>query len=71
MSRAKWKNIINDNNLIQARSNVITPNFFNKQIKVHNGKDLKTVLITANHIGHKFGEFIFTKINAKYKVSDK
>ena len=71
MSRSKWKYIITNKDNIHARSNIITPSFFNKIIKVHNGKELKQLLINSENIGHKFGEFIQTKIIPKYKHNDK
>lgn len=67
MSRSKWKFIVINKGSIQARQNLITPNFINKQIKIHNGKSFKQLLVLPEYVGHKFGEFIQTKIIPKYK----
>lgn len=56
---------------IHSRSSTITPDFLNKTVHVHNGKEFKPVLINSNHIGHKFGEFSLTKIPAVYKRNKK
>lgn len=71
MSRSKWKYVIATKDINQARTNLITPNFFNKKLKVYNGKQFKELLVVSDNIGHKFGEFIFTKSIAKYKQHDK
>lgn len=71
MSRSKWKFIISQQGFTQSRNTLITPGFINKTIKIHNGKELKSILIQPELIGHKFGEFIYTKITPKYKASEK
>lgn len=71
MSRSKWKYICTNKSSFQARQNIITPNFINKEIKLSNGKLVKTILILPEFIGHKFGEFLQTKLVPKYKHNDK
>lgn len=78
MSRSKWKgpfidiNNINElkekrqeNKLISmGRNSEITPLLVGFSYNVHNGKTYSEVSVTENMIGHKFGEFSFTR--AKY-----
>ena len=40
---------------------MITPDMVALTIAVHNGKDHVPVFITENMVGHKFGEFAFTR----------
>jgi small subunit ribosomal protein S19 len=81
MSRSKWKTpFINlnlfkskkraeQNNQIVDRYYKIIPNYLGRRFMVHNGKNLIEILITENMIGHKFGEFAFTR--AKYIFKSK
>lgn len=36
-----------------------------KVFKVHTGNSYKEIKISSNHVGRKFGEFVFTKVSAK------
>ena len=45
-----------------ARSCTITPEFVSRTFLVHNGKEFKKVFVTENMVGHKLGEFSFTRI---------
>jgi len=45
-----------------ARNCTIIPEFVSKTFLVHNGKDFKKVFVTENMVGHKLGEFSFTRI---------
>ena len=44
-----------------ARSSTIIPEFVSKTFLVHNGKEFKKVYVTENMVGHKLGEFSFTR----------
>jgi small subunit ribosomal protein S19 len=44
-----------------ARSSVIPPEFVGHTIAVHNGNKFIPVYITENMVGHKLGEFAFTR----------
>ena len=44
------------------RSSVITPDFVGLTFAVHDGKKFKSVFITENMVGHKLGEFAFTRL---------
>lgn len=45
-----------------SRASVITPDFVNLTIGVHNGKNFVPVYVTENMVGHKLGEFSPTRI---------
>jgi ribosomal protein S19 len=57
----------------KKRSDIITPQdaIGNQTIKVHTGNGFKELKITSNHVGKKFGEFVPTKVTAKYKKHGK
>lgn len=44
-----------------ARDSVIAPDFVGHTIGVYNGKQHIPVFITENMVGHKLGEFSFTR----------
>jgi len=45
-----------------ARNCTIIPDFVTKTFLVHNGKEFKKVFVTENMVGHKLGEFSFSRI---------
>jgi small subunit ribosomal protein S19 len=78
MSRSKWKNPpldckaikqikINDDKPLIKRSCKIMPNFLGYAFKIHNGKAIVELLISKDMIGHKFGEFVFTRMKCIFK----
>jgi len=44
-----------------SRRSTVTPEFVGHTIAVHNGKKFIPVYITENMVGHKLGEFSFTR----------
>ena len=44
-----------------SRSTTIIPDFVGHTFEVHNGKDFKRVFVTEDMVGHKLGEFSFTR----------
>lgn len=76
MSRSKWKGpfihfkflkkkILNKKiSKIWSRDSTIISSFINHKFLVHSGKNFKTLLITREKVGYKFGEFCTTR--AKY-----
>ena len=44
-----------------ARRCTIVPEFVGHTFKVHNGKNFNDVFITEDMVGHKLGEFAFTR----------
>jgi ribosomal protein S19 len=85
MSRSKWKgpNIIESENLqtknikknqkiISLPRNVeITPKFIGLTTNIHNGKEYQEITVTDDMIGHKFGEFVFTRKKFSFKKKNK
>ncbi|KAJ7600485.1 hypothetical protein C8J56DRAFT_910373 [Mycena floridula] len=53
----------------QARSCTILPNFVGIKFLVHNGKDYNPVTVTQDMVGHKLGEFSYTRKKFHYKMS--
>ena len=51
-----------------SRSLLIIPGFENKEFSIYNGKSFKKILITKDMIGHKLGEFFFTKKRPIFKA---
>lgn len=37
------------------------------RIKVSNGKDIRIIKITVDHVNHRLGEFSHTKVTPRYK----
>jgi len=85
MSRSKWKgpNIIESKNLqhknikknqttITLPRNIeITPKFIGIITNTYNGKNFQEITITDEMIGHKVGEFVFTRKNFSFKKKKK
>lgn len=44
-----------------ARDSVIPPEFVGHTFGVHNGKEFISVFVSENMVGHKLGEFAFTR----------
>lgn len=73
MSRSKWKvpyisniffsNFFKKNHMlnIRKRSSTIPSNFVNRAFRVHNGVWFLKINVKSAMVGHKFGEFSFTK----------
>lgn len=82
MSRSSWKlnylpkSIIKQINkkktlTIWTRDAVIPASLLNRLVKIHNGKEYKTIKITQEKIGFKFGEFSLTRKPYIYKGKKK
>jgi small subunit ribosomal protein S19 len=78
MSRAKWKrpsidckavHLVKTSNkrTLIHRNNRIMPYFLGRTFKVHNGKSHIKLLISKEMVGHKFGEFVFTRLKCIFK----
>ena len=80
MSRSKWKGpYINPKHVKEinsikkqyiypmTRNSEIIPKFLGLTFKVHNGKDYIEVTVTDSMMGHKFGEFVFTRAKFSFK----
>jgi small subunit ribosomal protein S19 len=49
-----------------SRRSTITPEFVGLTLSVHNGKVFNPVFVTENMVGHKLGEFSFTRTFKKH-----
>ena len=49
-----------------SRRSMITPDFVGLTFSVHNGKLFTPVFVTENMVGHKLGEFSFTRTFKKH-----
>ena len=81
MSRSKWKgpyinpkylqklndNIKKQHVFLMSKNSEIIPKFLGLTFKVHNGKSYVELTITDSMIGHKFGEFVFTRAKFLFK----
>lgn len=72
MVRSKWKVpyfhrsllLVGDRSLkykIAARSSTILPFFVGYKFLIYNGQAFKEIVIQPEMVGHKFGEFAFTR----------
>jgi ribosomal protein S19 len=83
MARSKWKgpytvpknfktnHIKKQLSLMSPRNVEITPKLIGLTFKIHNGKEYQEIIITENMIGHKFGEFTFTRAKFSFKKKKK
>jgi len=51
-----------------ARRSVIPPEFVGHTIAVHNGHKFIPIYITENMVGHKLGEFAFTRTFRSHRM---
>lgn len=49
-----------------SRRSTVTPDFVGLTVNVHNGKIFTPVFVTENMVGHKLGEFAFTRTFKKH-----
>lgn len=49
-----------------SRRSTITPDFVGLTFNVHNGKVFNPVFVTENMVGHKLGEFSYTRTFKKH-----
>lgn len=84
MSRSKWKGSYTDLEFIKqrnleniptlsiiSRSSKIVPAFLGSTFNVYNGKSYMEVTVTNEMIGHKFGEFSYTRLRFAFKKKEK
>ena len=64
LKKVEDMNAKNDKKVIRtwSRRSTISPEMVGHTIAVHNGKKFIPVYITENMVGHKLGEFSFTRI---------
>jgi small subunit ribosomal protein S19 len=64
---------LNSKNIIKtkSRASVILPRFLNLVVHVYNGKKYIPILVNNDMLGHKFGEFVFTRKFVGHKKQNK
>jgi len=62
-TRVEGMNARNEKKVLRtwSRRSTVTPEFVGHTIAVHNGKKFIPVYVTENMVGHKLGEFSFTR----------
>ena len=62
-TRVEGMNSRNEKKVLRtwSRRSTITPDFIGHTIAVHNGRKFIPVYVTENMVGHKLGEFSFTR----------
>ena len=81
MSRSRWKHFFVESSVLKkniskknilkkiwSRKSVITDFFINKRVLIHSGKEFKSILISQDKVGLKFGAFVYTR---KKKTTNK
>jgi small subunit ribosomal protein S19 len=83
MSRAKWKGpyveVLEEKDFqkhkqkafILSRSSEIVPAFLGLTFNIYNGKIYVELTVTDEMIGHKFGEFSFTRSKFMFRKKNK
>lgn len=76
MGRATWKGPYihitkNKNKNYASRNSDVLPKFIGNTFLVHSGNKYTEVNVTTEMIGHKFGEFVFTRAKYVYKKKKK
>ena len=54
-----------------SRASTVIPDFVGHTFEVHNGKDFKRVFVTEDMVGHKLGEFSFTRTFKGHTAANK
>ena len=68
MSRSKWKHpFVHRRIKTMSRSSQITKDFIDISFMVHDGRDFRPIIVTEDMVGHKFGEFVYTRQRYSYK----
>jgi small subunit ribosomal protein S19 len=86
MTRSKWKipyieysilkklqlkKNLNKTIYTNTRSSIILPSFIGETLFVHNGNKFVTIKVQENMVGHKLGEFVYTRTPFSYKKTKK
>ena len=56
---------------IRSRASTICSDFVGVRFRIHNGKEFIPLVITSDMVGHKFGEFVGTRVRYEYKKKKK
>jgi ribosomal protein S19 len=80
MGRSKWKGPYTQTTIIEklhskhtvekykaSRNSEIVPKFLGCVFNIHNGKNYSEITVTNEMLGHRFGEFVFTRSKFHFK----
>ena len=56
---------------VMSRSSQILSDFVDLSFMVHNGRDYRLITVTEDMVGHKFGEFAYTRQRHSFKKKKK
>lgn len=56
---------------VYSRGSFIIPQFVGRKFNVHNGRTFIAIQVTEEMVGHKFGEFSFTRKKTIHKKKSK
>jgi len=72
MKKITALNEANDKKVVKtwSRSSTIFPDFVGHTIAVHDGRKHVPVYVTEDMVGHKLGEFVFTRTFTAHKAGD-
>lgn len=56
---------------IYSRNSVVIPHLVGQAVNIHNGLKWVRIVISEHMVGHKFGEFAFTKKKPIHKKKQK
>lgn len=71
LKKVQLKKDFNKTIYTNSRSSIILPNFIGQTFFVHNGNKFVTIKIQENMVGHKLGEFVYTRTPFSYKKTKK
>lgn len=54
-----------------SRSSTIISDFVGLRFRLHNGKDFLPLVVSADMVGYKFGEFVTTRVKYEFKKKKK
>lgn len=54
-----------------SRASTIVPDFVGMRFRLHNGKEFFPLVVTADMIGYKLGEFVPTRVRYEFKKKKK
>lgn len=67
LKKFKKQKTKNKETVIVTRNSEIVPAFVGSTVNIHNGKNHVEIVVSENMIGHKFGEFAFTRSRFLFK----
>lgn len=68
-----YKTVLNKKSdvYLWSRSALVTKQFVGKRVSIHNGREFSSIVVRPTMLGHRFGEFAFSKRRAVYTKTSK